>query len=423
MNVQELREQRTNIVADLRAITEKAGEEKRDLSDKEIESFDALKSKVKSTEAQLQRAEFIADTERRASGETISGKTDFELGNYSLLNAIRSQIPGMSGDFGREREVSQELENRSGQKAKGIRVPFEALNVEKRVATTAGDAGFLVGTDHRGDMAISALYPQSIVFALGAQPLTGLRGDISIPRQDTTAPASAWVAENAALTAADHSFDQVTGTPRHVGALSEFSRNLMLQSDPTVENFVRSDFTAKLGAAVDAGVLNGSGAGAEPQGIIGATGVSTLAATTTPTYPEILTAVENVAIANGLSGSLGWALHPGVVRLLRSTLKESGDAGAGYLMETPTQLAGYQAQISTNLPADGGGGDDSTAIFGDFSSIIVAMWGDGGIDLLVNPYESTAYSKGNVQVRAFMSVDVLIRNPAKFCTITGIDVS
>ena len=69
----------------------------------------------------------------------------------------------------------------------------------------------------------------------------------------------------------------------------------------------------------------------------------------------------------------------------------------------------------TSSPAVAG-----TMLFGDFSQVILAFWGDAGADILVNPYESTAYARGNVLIRAFMDCDVLIRHPEGFCFCDGI---
>ena len=36
---------------------------------------------------------------------------------------------------------------------------------------------------------------------------------------------------------------------------------------------------------------------------------------------------------------------------------------------------------------------------------------------VVNPYESTAYAKGNVQIRGMLTMDVQVRQPASFAAI------
>jgi len=39
---------------------------------------------------------------------------------------------------------------------------------------------------------------------------------------------------------------------------------------------------------------------------------------------------------------------------------------------------------------------------------------------MVNPYESTAYSKGNISIRAMATVDVALRHKAAFVSATGV---
>jgi hypothetical protein len=64
------------------------------------------------------------------------------------------------------------------------------------------------------------------------------------------------------------------------------------------------------------------------------------------------------------------------------------------------------------VPRVAGSPDTASAIFGNWSDLLVGYW--SAFDLLVNPYESTAYSKGNVQVRAMLTADVAVRHPESF---------
>jgi hypothetical protein len=43
---------------------------------------------------------------------------------------------------------------------------------------------------------------------------------------------------------------------------------------------------------------------------------------------------------------------------------------------------------------------------------LIGFWSE--FDFLVNPYETTAYSKGNVQVRAMATCDVKLRHVESF---------
>ncbi|MCA1786016.1 MAG: phage major capsid protein, partial [Desulfobacteraceae bacterium] len=79
---------------------------------------------------------------------------------------------------------------------------------------------------------------------------------------------------------------------------------------------------------------------------------------------------------------------------------------ADYLMDGPNSLAGYPLVSTQNVPTN-------QIAFGKWSDLILGMFGP--LDVLVNPYESTAYTKGNVQVRLMQSCDVAVRHAESFC--------
>jgi hypothetical protein len=87
-------------------------------------------------------------------------------------------------------------------------------------------------------------------------------------------------------------------------------------------------------------------------------------------------------------------------------------------MNDAATLAGYSLASTQNVPSNltkGGGTALSALIFGDWSQLLIGFWSE--LDILVNPYESTAYSKGNVQVRAMATADVAIRHALAFAAI------
>ena len=51
--------------------------------------------------------------------------------------------------------------------------------------------------------------------------------------------------------------------------------------------------------------------------------------------------------------------------------------------------------------------DEHGLIYGDWSELLIGIWSE--IDILVNPYETTAYSKGNISIRAMATVDTGLR--------------
>ena len=75
MKLNDLREQRALRVAEARALVDKAGAEKRNLTADEQKAFDGLKASITDLEAQEQRAAFMADVERRAAGDPVDDRS------------------------------------------------------------------------------------------------------------------------------------------------------------------------------------------------------------------------------------------------------------------------------------------------------------------------------------------------------------
>jgi hypothetical protein len=90
-------------------------------------------------------------------------------------------------------------------------------------------------------------------------------------------------------------------------------------------------------------------------------------------------------------------------------------------MEGSDELAGYVYASTTLVPSNltkGTGTNLSALIFGSWSELLIGIWGGDGVDLLVNPFDSTAYPKGNVRVRAMITCDIEVRHAQSFAAIT-----
>lgn len=418
MNLRELMERRNRTVAAMREIANEPKGAGGDLSDEQEERFGQLKGELVGIEKKLERQQLLDEVERRMEGQTVSGGDgdfDREMRSFSLQRAIASRIEPGAVDAGREVEVSQELARRAGRPVEGMMVPLLALipNAEGRVLTVSGDGSNLVQTDVLAGEFIDALRPASVTTRLGARTITDLRGDIALPKMDALTPAAAWVTENSALTAGDHSFTQVTGAPKHLGLLTEYSRKTILQTNPQIEQIVRSDFMAKLGAGVDLAVMKGSGSSGQPTGITQTGSILTKdSSSAAPTWADVIDVTARVEAADVPQAALGWAMNAHGKKKFRVTVKETGEPI--YLMDDGTTMAGAPVGVSSQLVGDPNDSPvtDAEVIFGAWNQVIVAFW--SGVEILVNPFESTAYSKGNVQVRGFIDADVIVRHPQAF---------
>jgi HK97 family phage major capsid protein/HK97 family phage prohead protease len=345
-----------------------------------------------------------------------------ELRKFSLraLLAGAAGLPGV--DWSREREVSQEVAHRSGRTFAGFAVPFSVF--EQRVVTTGLPAGGpganIIATDYKGESYIDRLRAALVVRQLGATVLSGLVGNVAVPRLKASAT-GAWVAENAALTVSDPQWEQVTLSPKHVGALTEYSRNMLLQSSPDIEALLRDDFAKLLARAVDQAAINGGGAN-EPVGILRTAGIGDVAlgvAGGAPTWASVIALTAAVEQANATGG--GFLTNFKATAKLKTTVKVT-TTDSVMIMDGRDTLAGYPlvatSLVPSNLVKGASGAVCSALIFGNFADVLLGYWSE--LDVLVNPYESTAYAKGNVQIRGFISMDVKLRHPESFAAIQDI---
>lgn len=435
MTLRELREKRARLVAEMRQITDKPAGEGGDLSAEQATKFDAAKAELAKLDAQIDRRHVLDEAERRGAGETISGsgddRLDQALGEFSLRRAILAQVPGHTEDCGRERELSAEIARRAGRTFQGIAVPLAVFHqrieprdrerLERRVVTTAAPVGGpgsnIIATDYMGNMFIDRLRAALRVRQLGATVLSGLVGNVDIPRLKASATAG-WVAENAALSATDQEVEKITLTPKHAGALTEFSRNMLLQSSPDIETLIRSDFAAILAEAVDRVAIKGGGSN-EPTGVLGTSGIGAVAMGTDGgviTWPKIIDLIAEAEIDNAFGTA--FMTNSKVVKSARKASKVASTDSV-MIMESPSELAGYPLAstnlVPSNLTKGSSGAVCSALLFGNWADLILGYWSE--FDLLVNPYESTAYSKGNVQVRGMLTMDVDVRHPESFAAI------
>jgi HK97 family phage major capsid protein len=413
VKIADLSERRALLVSEMRSITEKPAGQGGDLSAEQSQRFDGLKTELESIEKSINRQRLIDEAERRMQGEPISGgdrRFDEACREFSLRAAIAGAA-GLNVEWGRERELGVELARRAGRAPQGFFVPMSVFHqpLEQRVVTGAGEGANIIGTDLRGDQFIDALRAKMVVRRLGARVLGGLVGNVDIPKL-IASPSSAWVADNGALSASDPNLDKVQLTPKHAGVITEFSRNTLLQSSPDIEQLLRMDFASLLAQALDKVAIAGGGSN-QPSGVL-ASGLNTsVTMGASPTWAKVLEIVEKVEMGNA-EGS-AWVTTPSVVRKLRSTAKV-GSTDSVMIQESPNALAGFPLVATNNVPGDLTASPQikHRLIFGDWSDVLIGFWSE--LDVLVNPYESTAYSKGNVQIRGMMTCSVAVRHAEAF---------
>jgi len=347
------------------------------------------------------------------------GMSEREIQNFSFVRAInalanptdRRAQEAAAFEF----DASRSAAEKSGVEVRGIRVPVDVLKRDLTVGTnTAG--GHTVSTDLLSGSFIDLLRNRSLMMNPGMSTvITDLNGNIAIPRQ-TGGATGYWVAESGNVTESQQAFDQVTLSPNTVGAFTDYSRKLMLQSSMDIEAFVRADLARVLGLTIDLAAINGSGASNQPNGILNATGIGDVAIGTNggaPAWSHIIELESDVAAANADIGSLRYV----TTAIMRGKLKQvEKAAGTAKFVWEGNEMNGYEAQVTNQVPSTltkGTSTDCHAILYGNFADLLIGMW--GGLDINIDT--STGSIAGTVRVVALQDMDIAVRHAESFSSI------
>ena len=336
---------------------------------------------------------------------TDIGLTRKEKQEFRLIRAIASlanpndRLLREAAAF--EFEASEAAARRYGRSAQGVMIPTDILGTWKRDLNTSDDDE-LVATDLLAGEFVDVLRNASSVMAAGARMLTGLNGNVSIPTK-TAGSAGGWIStQGGASSESEPTFGSISLTPKTVGAFTDMTRQMILQSSLSVEALVRDDLTQALAIAIDKGGLEGSGSSGQPTGVLNTAGVNTVTAfaAAVPTFAEMVSLETAVAADNALLGNLAYITDAATAGGLKTKAK---DAGSGMFVLEGGQANGYPVIVSQQATA-------GNVYFGNFNDLLIGMW--GGLDITVDPYTSS--NTGTVRIVALQSVDVGVRHAVSF---------
>ena len=350
----------------------------------------------------------VIGSDKPLENESI-GLNEKEVRQFSVVRAIAALAnPGdrrLREAAAFEFEASEAAAQRYGRSASGVMIPTDVLGVwgqRDLATTTAAAGGATVATNLLAGEFIDVLRNAASVMQAGARMLPGLQGNVSIPKK-TAGSTAAWIAtEGGAAGESDPTFGSVTLAPKNIGAFTDMTRQLILQSTPAIEALVRDDLTQALALAIDKGALEGTAASGQPRGLLNTVGINKPAnfAAAVPTFAEMVALETAVAEDNALFGNLAYITDAATYGGLKTRSK---DTGSGMFVLENGEANGYRV-IRTQQATAG------NVYFGNFSDMLIGMW--GGLDLTVDPY--TASNTGTVRIVALQTIDVAVRNAVSF---------
>jgi HK97 family phage major capsid protein len=365
-----------------------------------------IRDGVSPAEASKQAIDVQASRKPEMS-QAYVGMEPKEVRKYSLWRAIRAVQSGRWEDAQLELEASQEVSKRTG-RANGRDSFFIPLDIQQRDLTvgTNSAGGYLRATDNVSF--IELLRNRMVGYQMGARRLSGLVGNVTVPKQSGGATAYWLSTEATAITESQQTFGQLALTPRTVGAYTEISRLLQLQASPDAELIIMSDLAKQIAIAADLAILNGTGT-EQPTGIIGTAGIGGVTGTSIA-YAGVLEFQSDVAGNNALTPSCGYVTTPTVAALLMARVKFSSTASPlwdGSLLDA--NVCGFKGMATLQCPT----GD---ILFGDFEQVVVGEW--GVLEIALN--DRANFPAGITGVRAMYTMDVGVRYAGAFSLATSV---
>ena len=323
-----------------------------------------------------------------------------EKQSYSLLRAISASASGDWSKAGLEKEISDTIAQRSGQSNGGFYMPSDMAWGRRDLTVGTNNAGgFLVGTDHDGANFIDALRAAMVTTRLGARIMSNLQGNVAIPKL-ATGTSTYWVAEDGAPTEGQPVFSSVQLSPRNLASFVQISRNLLVQSDPSVETVIQDDITRAIAVAIDAAALAGTGSSNQPTGILATTGIGSVSFSSAgaPTFAEIVAIESAISADNAMGANMAFVTTPALAGTLKTTTK---DSGSGRFVSEDNAIMGYSVNPTSSMTAN-------TILLGDFSQLMIAQF--GAVEVITDRNAQT----GQLTLGLHAMVDVGVRHAESF---------
>lgn len=345
--------------------------------------------------------EYVLEARRKAR-ESL-GISDREARRYSLGRALLDM-----SEKGHLTAYELEVETEARKKNPGtvsgsIMLPTGLPLQRDMTASVPANGGNVVGTNLRGDAFIDLLRERMLFARMGATVLSGLVGNVAIPKLSAGATAYWLVNEATGITESQPTLGQIVLTPHNVGAVTEFSRQLLIQSTPGIDQVIANDLAQVVAQAIDTAVLNGTNADGQPAGLglVGGLGSFSVASCD---HAKLQDGIVDVAASNALGPNCAFVTTPTISAALKQRHKVSGTFSPlweGNVMEG--KIDGFNAYASPKVAAN-------TVWFGAWDQLILAEWGT--LEIAINPYQN--FNAGVMAVRAMQSIDIAFRSGGAF---------
>lgn len=359
-NLQQLKEERKALYDSNQAIYAAVEADKRAITDAEL--AEVQENIVKRAKLADEITELMAELNEMPKATKRSG--------YDFVSAIATARDGANKSF--------------------------TIGEQRAILTAASGAG-AIETDVYTIM--EAIRDNMVLTQAGATMLTGLKGDLKLPK--LSAVKAFWGEENDEAQEGTPTISSITMSPKRIATYVDVSNKLLEQTSQDINALIQRDIVRAVSQAIQDAALGGAvGSTKQPAGIFN--GVGAAAALT---YKGIVALETNVDSANSLADGACYIMHPKAYGLCKTTAKAT-NTGLGMIADG-NMVNGYNVLRTNGIYTKDESGTPTYGVaFGDFSEMFIGSWGD--ITVRVDPY--TQATKGVTRLHLEAYYDVAVRN-------------
>ena len=405
MTVLELKDLRAIADEKATALLNVAKTEKRKLNETELVEFNGLTVDIQNLNSEIALAE-VRKIEQPI--EITNNKQTLKMNKeFSLLKAIEARANGRNIDENAVTVIEQgkkEMREAGLSYSGDIVLPMEyRANITAGVATSGQE---FIPEDKVG--LIEPLREALVCVKAGATFLTGLTGDVSIPRY--TGTNALWKGEVAAAVDGAGTTSEITLSPKRITAFIDISKQFLTQNSAAVEAMLMKDIVNAISNKLE-NTIFGSAAGSatQPAGFF-ATAPAIAGVTTYSNMVGLETAVDTL---NAL-GSAKYITNAGGRGLLKTTPKVAGQPV--YILGDNGEMNGYPVLVTNHVAKQlQVGANEFGVVFGDWSQYVIAQW--GAIDLTVDAVSQALNGNVRVVINAYFDAKPKVAEAFKTASI------